>query len=45
MEEKLTEQLASNDAINVLATALVALPGGKDALDEAILALSQVDSE
>jgi hypothetical protein len=32
MERKLTEQLPSNTAIDVLASALVALPGGEDAL-------------
>jgi hypothetical protein len=38
MENKLTETLASNDAIDVLASALIALPGGADALDAAIAA-------
>ncbi len=36
MENKLTETLASNDAIDALASALIALPGGEDALDAAI---------
>ena len=39
MESKLTEQLASNDAIDVIASALIALPGGEDALTAAIAAL------
>ena len=38
MEQKLTEQLASNHAIDVLASALISLPGGADALEAAILA-------
>lgn len=45
MDVKLTEQLASNDAINVLASALIALPGGADALDAAILAHSTEPEE
>lgn len=39
METKLTEQLASNDAIDVIASALIALPGGADALEAAVAAL------
>jgi hypothetical protein len=38
MDIKLTEQLASNHAIDVLAEALKSLPGGAEALDDAILA-------
>lgn len=38
METKLTEQLASNDAIDVIASALIALPGGADALEAAVTA-------
>lgn len=38
METKLTEQLASNNAIDVIASALIALPGGEDALNAAIAA-------
>lgn len=38
METKLTEQLASNDAIDVIASALIALPGGEDALTAAVAA-------
>lgn len=37
MQNKLTEQLASNDAIDVLASALIAM-GGADALEAAIAA-------
>lgn len=40
MDIKLTEQLASNDAIDVIAQAIMLLPGGEDALDDAILAHS-----
>lgn len=36
MKLKLTEQLASNSAVNALAAALIALPGGKAALEAAI---------
>lgn len=39
METKLTEQLASNDAIDVIASALIALPGGEGALSAAVAAL------
>jgi hypothetical protein len=35
METKLTEQLASNDAIDVIAEALKNLPGGVQALEAA----------
>lgn len=38
METKLTEQLASNNAIDVIASALIALPGGEDALAAAVAA-------
>jgi len=38
MELKLTEQLASDTAVNVLASALIALPGGEAALEAAIAA-------
>ena len=39
MESKLTEQLASNDAIDAIASALIALPGGEDALAAAVAEL------
>ena len=39
METKLTEQLASNDAIDVIASALIALPGGAEALEAAVATL------
>jgi len=39
METKLTEQLASNDAIDVIAEALKNLPGGVQALEAAITAV------
>jgi len=43
---KLTEQLTSNDAINVLADAIISLPGGQEALDNAIAALNEdIDAE
>lgn len=38
MELKLTEQLDSNTAVDVLASALIALSGGEDALVAAIAA-------
>ena len=38
MELKLTEQLPSNTAIDALASALIALPGGEVALTAAIAA-------
>ena len=43
MEAKLTEQLASNDAIDAIASALIALPGGEDALAAAIAAKQEPD--
>ncbi len=39
METKLTEQFASNDAIDVVASALMLLPGGAEALESAVAAL------
>lgn len=36
MLEKLTELLASNDAIDVLGIALGLIPGGQEAIEEAI---------
>ncbi len=43
MELKLTEQLPSNTAIDVLASALIALPGGEAALEAAIAAAEAVE--
>ena len=45
MPEKLTELLASNDAINVLAIALGSLPGGQEAIEEAIDLLNAEESK
>jgi len=45
MELKLTEQLASDTAVNVLASALIALPGGEAALEAAIAAAEAAEAE
>jgi len=45
MEQKLTEQLPSNTAIDVLASALIALPGGAKALADAIAGIETVVAE
>ena len=45
MEQKLTEQLPSNIAIDVLASALIALPGGAEALADAIAGIETVVAE
>jgi hypothetical protein len=45
MEQKLTEQLPSNTAIDVLASALIALPGGEDAVLAAIAAVETAQTE
>ena len=42
MEQKLTEQLPSNTAIDVLASALIALPGGAEALADAIAGIEEM---
>lgn len=36
MEKKLTEQFGSTEAIDILASAIIALPGGFDALESAV---------
>lgn len=44
MEKKLTEQFGSTEAIDILASAIIALPGGFDALESAVEArLVEVD--
>ena len=45
MEKKLTEQFASNEAIDILASAIIALPGGFDALESAADAKLVVHAE
>ena len=42
MELKLTEQLPSNTAIDALASALIALPGGAEALADAIAGIEEM---
>lgn len=45
MENKITEQLASNDAIDAIASALITLPGGESALAAAIAFVATSDKE
>jgi len=44
MDKKLTELVNSNEAINVLANAIIALPGGPEALDAAIAEMVEADA-
>jgi hypothetical protein len=44
MDKKLTELVNSNEAINVLANAIIALPGGPEALDAATAEMVEADA-
>jgi len=44
MDKKLNELVDSNQATNILAAAIVALPGGQEALDTAIAEAAQADA-
>ena len=44
MDKKLTELVDSNQATNILAAAIVALPGGQEALDTAMAEAAQADA-